>query len=1546
MTEAVEPKRYVLAFGAARYAHEELPALPRVADDLARVLDSLAGVGYEPVPVFPDGSLDPPGPQDVLRPLLRWLPEGFEDDDALLVYYSGHGQADGREHFLMCAESDPGSAEVRITAMSTRQLVELPARKGVRRILLVIDACYAGQGAMDAFTWAVEAKHAVAHAPNTDHRYLKSFGVLSAARITEEAQDGAFSAALAHVLDDEGWLGHRSSHISLSDLTGALNAEFRRRGVDHHADWAQLCDDTVRGDTATGFFRNPFHVPELGLVDRDLDVAEQRHFVRRLEAASGYGAAERQRRYKDLVEHFSPRGTGRQAVQETGHYFTGRVRVLTRLAGWLRGGNDREARVFVVTGPPGVGKSAVLGRLVALADDDARGVVPAGTIAPGTAPPSGSVTVALHARALSLPQVVSALAAAFGCPEPTETALRARLAEPGHVATVVVDALDESGVAHDEERRIARFLADLAASAPRLRLLVGTRPHLAGAVADGAPYTRVVDLASPDWTEPDDLVRYAASILRSPLGPHSGTGVSDALIDSAAAEIARASDPIYLVARLMARSVAGSGLLRTRAPLALPARDPAAGPAAQVGRAFRWALAQHLTPAEVAEVGALLLPLAYAEGHGMPLAPIWAALAADRPRQVGPTAERLTRLLRDEAVGPYLVEALDEDDRSVYRLYHQALADELRRHDAPPDAETRWYVRLRDTVPRAADGTVLWHAADPYVLRHLPAKAAAADRLDELVTDGEFLVHAHPAGLAPWLHGLRTEQARSAAAVYRAHLDLHQDMTREERRHVLACDAARHRHTALLAGLNSGGKVGRWRPQWAAAGSTPTTLSVQRLADGRGPVESAAFVGTAGRDTVVVLGGGTPQAWALATGRTSALPDAVAERQVTALTATSSAGHDLLVTGTETGALRFHDLATGKTLTAEPVEERTARGSVPAGERNVRVDALVTLELDGRKAVVSAWADGELRAWDVADARALPWRVRLPDGCSGGLAVVTVDADPKAENLALRRGRDLVVAGGPQGVLYVWDPLRGMLTTSAEDPSRPALDSVDCTLLHAVPVAVTADRAAVRIWSLRRPRAPREVGTVPLRSPAVAVSCTTLGGRPTAVLACADGTVHLLDLESRRLTASSAAPPSPAEAVPPSAGPAPAPPFTTLRTHASADGAVTAVLGASDGSVHVCDVTAPPAAPSAGHTRPVTAVACVGGGDQPRYVVTASTDTTVRIRWMESGANALPPLTDAVSAFTGVVAASVDGRLVALTRAANRPAEVWDLSSGMTMDRQSPRWPVAETVGRYGGRPVAVTAGRTHHVEVWDLISGVSLRRLEQGPGPIPVTALACAPGDGGLAVVAARANGSVMMWRDARRPRRHELRMDWEAVAVACVRAEGRPVALIACDDAAIRAWDGTDTVTVARWEPRRDGPEASAPAFPGGRTSRVTALSAHVVDGRLLFAVGDGDGRVTVWETHAGAWPPPACGDAADSFTMPGGVPVTALEFAPDGRLVICAETDVHVFGTSPAPEPADGPTAPPRPLPAPRAAGSGDGGRREAAGAAARPDRKGRT
>jgi hypothetical protein len=68
-----------------------------------------------------------------------------------------------------------------------------------------------------------------------------------------------------------------------------------------------------------------------------------------------------------LRGHFEPRGRGVDQRSRPGWYFTGRVRALQELVEWLTGaGSDLRPRV--VTGGPGSGKSAVLGRLVTLSD--------------------------------------------------------------------------------------------------------------------------------------------------------------------------------------------------------------------------------------------------------------------------------------------------------------------------------------------------------------------------------------------------------------------------------------------------------------------------------------------------------------------------------------------------------------------------------------------------------------------------------------------------------------------------------------------------------------------------------------------------------------------------------------------------------------------------------------------------------------------------------------------------------------------------------------------------------------------------------------------------------------------------------------------------------------------------------------------------------------------------------------------------------------------------------------------------------------------------
>jgi Trypsin-like peptidase domain len=76
------------------------------------------------------------------------------------------------------------------------------------------------------------------------------------------------------------------------------------------------------------------------------------------------------------VRHWRPRARGVAVDSERGYRFRGRVRALTEITKWLeRPALDR--RVLVVTGSPGVGKSAVLGRVVTTADAVIGSLLPA-----------------------------------------------------------------------------------------------------------------------------------------------------------------------------------------------------------------------------------------------------------------------------------------------------------------------------------------------------------------------------------------------------------------------------------------------------------------------------------------------------------------------------------------------------------------------------------------------------------------------------------------------------------------------------------------------------------------------------------------------------------------------------------------------------------------------------------------------------------------------------------------------------------------------------------------------------------------------------------------------------------------------------------------------------------------------------------------------------------------------------------------------------------------------------------------------------------------
>jgi len=108
------------------------------------------------------------------------------------------------------------------------------------------------------------------------------------------------------------------------------------------------------------------------------------------------------------------------------------------------------------------------------------------------------------------------------------------------------------------------------------------------------------------------------------------------------------------------------------------------------------------------------------------------------------THPQLRRAL--EAGRFYLRQTTDSDGTTLYRLFHQGLADHLRRHAHSMQRETGQGDRgvLLDRLlgplgpPEARD----WDAAEPYLLRHALQHAADANRVGELLVDPGFLLAA------------------------------------------------------------------------------------------------------------------------------------------------------------------------------------------------------------------------------------------------------------------------------------------------------------------------------------------------------------------------------------------------------------------------------------------------------------------------------------------------------------------------------------------------------------------------------------------------------------------------------------------------------------------------------------------------------------------------------------------------------------------------------------------------------------------------------------
>jgi hypothetical protein len=456
--------------------------------------------------------------------------------------------------------------------------------------------------------------------------------------------------------------------------------------------------------------------------------------------------------------HWRPRARGVAIDSEKGYRFRGRTAALTAIKAWLDRGTP-DGKTLVVTGDPGSGKSAVLGRIVTTADRDAAAQLPADdTVLKAT---EGSVACAVHARGATALEIARQIAKAASAQIPDRlddfpTALLDALTERNAPRfNLILDALDESPEARTV---IAKVILPAAETCPGAQVVVGTR-RIDGdgdllAAFDGA--ATVIDLDTEQYFAQEDLVAYTlATLQRAGDARDRNPYANDKFARPLAERIAQLAHPSFLVAGLTAKT---HGLYDET-----PVAPGELSFSPRVDDAMREYL-RRIPDVSGVSAETLLLPLAYAESPGLPVSLWRVAITALGPDDVSEAA--LKRFARSSAASFLVQSAGPGGEGAAFRLFHQALNDALL-HTRAQVADSRDDEQAITTAFLAAGRKNGWSTAPAYLLRSLAAHAARARLLDTVLADDSYLLHADLLRVQPLADQATTEAGRQRARLLR-----------------------------------------------------------------------------------------------------------------------------------------------------------------------------------------------------------------------------------------------------------------------------------------------------------------------------------------------------------------------------------------------------------------------------------------------------------------------------------------------------------------------------------------------------------------------------------------------------------------------------------------------------------------------------------------------------------------------------------------------------------------------------------------------------------
>jgi WD40 repeat protein len=1376
-------RRFFIALGSGRYRHlTEDDQLPSVPTDVRVTREIFAGFGYDPV--LPGlGEYD--GSEQIRQKLSHWSEDtALASDDVVVVYFAGHGSVEERDrHYLLCWDSRDG--DLATTALATEDLVRILCRGNLRHLLLILDTCAGSAGGAEASAVALRTiAYRNADADSTGLWFLAS------ARRKDVAEDGAFVAALTEAVETTtGRTGQRQQYLDLTELVKAVNERFEADGLGQRA---ELACGLVTG--LAPFLPNTGYTEELPPIGTDLEVQ------RRVAA-------------RDLTEHFGPRSRGVEFESEQGLYFSGRVHVLSELVAWLTA-EDGDGRGRVVTGSPGCGKSAVLGRVVALSDARYRDRLDLAGVDPATVVPAGCVTAAVHARHKRLEEVVERLSTALEIEADGAAALLQELTRRGRQGpplVIVVDAVDEAGSdtaadagGHGEPRRITRELLRPMSEIQGVRLLVGTRHELVGPLG---PTFVCMDLDQPQYrASADDVAGYVTRVLLASEEAEVRTpyrGLRD-LARTVACGVAEKAAGVYLYARTTART-----LRSDVTPVDVSRPGWADGLPSEVGEAFDDYLAR-FGPDEP-RVRRMLIALAFSEGKGLPRGRTWTAMSTVISG-VRCTEEDVSWAL--DVAEAYIAEVIDDDRRSVYRLYHKALAEHLRATaDRPPEEIQRSVVdALRSLVPLASGEQPDWFVAVPYVRQHLSTHAAAAGGLAAIIEDPGFLLASEPLALLRAFSSIEGEGPRRIRSSYEqvAHR-LTSDRPVGERAADLQLSARRCEANELADRIDELGVALPWSARWAWW----STSGVHRLLQGHTKTVGCVAVGELDGRPIAVTGSEdeTARVWDLTSQRQIGEPLPVGT-SVSAVAIGELGDYTVALTGAADGTVKVWDLSAGQEY-----------GEALTGHTN-RVESIAIGAFNGRSVVLTASADGTARIWDLVERHQL------------GAELAAHKRTVRDADLGQLDGRPVAITGGDDKAVHIWDLTDVFDGGDARLDGSPLIGPADAvTAVCAAEfdgrtVALVGDAAGMLSrWDLtdRRQIGEPVMAHVYWSGSGVRSAVTgLLKGRPVA-LTCGRGEARLWDLRTLQQVA------------PPLRGHVEDIVAATLTD----DGASLSVTVGLDRTARIWDLNAEQ--PDEGHSRPVGCMAASEVFGRP-LLVTGGQDATARLWDLRTRTQIGQPMKGHSGEVSAVAIQVLDGRAIVATGGSDTTVRLWDPFHGTELKPPLMGHTNAVRCTAFGvldGMPVVITGGEDGTVRIWDITHGTA-----SGPALVGhiggIEHLAVRLKGRGIEIVLATSLDHAYVWRV-----RGERESNWPSGPSAHFNAaeltpSARTVGVTFLGGRAVTvvAYNGNDIYV----HDVLDGSRAGGP-FPG-HTELVMAGALGRIGAATVVATASLDNTVRIWD------------------------------------------------------------------------------------------------